>query len=258
MDDCGESIAIVLQARMASRRLPGKVLLPILGRAMILRQLERIQFSEFSKDLVVATTDMEIDDQLASVISRTGYELFRGSCDDVLDRYYQVARQYGLSHVIRITGDCPLIDSHIIDKVVKAHIDSNSDYTSNNFPPTFPDGLDVEVMNYSTLEKCWESAKLISEREHVTLYVKNNRTDFKCTNIVADEDWSNFRWTVDEQQDLEFVRAVYSSLYCSNNEFPMEAILELVNNRPELAAINRGIKRNEGLEISLNEDAYLR
>ncbi len=177
--------------------------------------------------------------------------LFRGSNQDVLDRIYRAATKYGATDVVRITADCPLIDPNVIDFVVESHVESQAEYTTNTYPPTYPDGLDVEVISYPTLTKIWNLAEKPSEREHVTLYIKNNYLDFKIKNVVSDIDLSSLRWTVDEERDFRFVDAVYSALFHENYKFSMGDILSLLDKYPELIEINSGIMRDEGLRISL-------
>lgn len=249
-----QSVLTVVQARISSTRLPGKALLCILSKPMIIRQLERMRSSSYAENPVIATTTSVQDDLLADVLRNEGYEVFRGSDADVLDRYYQASLKYKPDHIVRITADCPLIDSAVIDKVVVKHLESGGDYTSNTLFPTYPDGLDVEVVSSSALEKSWMLAKMASEREHVTLFIKNNREMFECFNVAFDNDLSHMRWTVDESADLEFVRFVYSSLYSLGREFLMSDIAKLCIENPEKTHINKNIDRDEGLEKSLKHD----
>jgi spore coat polysaccharide biosynthesis protein SpsF len=139
--------------------------------------------------------------------------------------------------------------------VVREHIISNSDYTSNTVPPTYPDGLDVEVVTMTALQRAWKYARLRSEREHVTLYMKNNANEFRCTNVKARKDMSHLRWTVDEKEDLEFVREVYAALRLSDQEISLNSVLRLIEQQPHLGQINKGIGRDEGLGKSLKEDS---
>ena len=245
------NILAIVQARCSSSRLPGKVLLPILGKPMILHELERLQRSQYIDKIVLATSTDSTDDPLAKIVE-TVTDVYRGSLDDVLERYYQCAKLYNPDHVVRITGDCPLIDWQIIDEAIQKHLKEGNDYTS--LSERFPDGLDTEVFRFTALEKSWQEATLHSEREHVTQYMRKNPGIFKIGVLDCAEDFSAMRWTVDETQDFEFVQRVFEKLYSQNPNFAMQEILQLLNNQPELKYINAGIERNEGLKKSLQED----
>lgn len=249
-----EVLAIV-QARCSSSRLPGKVLKELAGRPMILQELTRLGRSKKIDRIVLATSTEESDSPLADVLSDSPVDVFRGNLDDVLDRYYQCARKYQPSHVVRITGDCPMIDWRIVDSVITQHIESGNDYTATN--ENFPDGLDTEVMRFSALEKVWAEAKLKSEREHVTLYIRNNKEKFKIGYLACRHNLSAMRWTVDEQRDFDFVQKVYEELYPQSNDFSTGDVLNILKIKPELLKINSGIVRNEGLLKSLAEDTII-
>src|SRR5215831_8692767 len=170
----------ILQARASSRRLPGKVLKPILGRPMLERQIERVRRSRRMDRLTVATSTDASDDAIAALCQALTVDCFRGSLEDVLDRFYQAARQYAPRAVVRLTGDCPLTDPRVIDELIETHCREGYDYTANVLPPRqIPDGLDVEVIAMSCLETTWREAKLPSEREHVTPFIYNHRERFR-------------------------------------------------------------------------------
>jgi spore coat polysaccharide biosynthesis protein SpsF len=235
----------ILQARMSSSRLPGKVLKPILGRPMVLRQIDRIRLAKRMDRLVLATSTDASDDPLAHICRDEGIECERGSLEDLLDRYYQVARKFVPVHVIRLTGDCPLTDPDLLDAVIAFHVAGGFDYTSNSLDElTFPKGLDVEVMRFACLERAWTEARLPSEREHVTPYVYNHRGLFCLGSYRGEQDLSNFRWTVDEPEDLELVRRIYDALYPSNPAFRTRDILALLEREPALSRINSRLDRN--------------
>lgn len=245
----------ILQARMSSSRLPGKVLKPILGQPMILRQIERIRYARRVDRLVLATSTDTSDDVLVEHCEAASVECARGSLEDVLDRYYQVARRFGPAHVIRLTGDCPLTDPEMLDAVVEFHIAGASDYTSNSLnEPTFPNGLDVEVMRFACLEQAWRQAHLPSEREHVTPYLYNTPGRFRLGDYRGEPDLSDLRWTVDEPEDLEFIRRIYAALYPANPAFRTRDILALLEREPALSSINSRFQRNEGMKKSLLKD----
>lgn len=250
------SIVAILQARASSSRLPNKVLKPILGIPMLQHQIERVCRSQLIDQLVVATSDETSDDVLAQLLEKSGISVYRGSLNDVLDRFYNAANQYQPAHVVRLTGDCPLIDPEVIDDVISHHLNTSADYTSNVSPPSFPDGLDVEVMTLSTLERAWNCANLASDREHVTSYIRKETSGFLVQNIENKQDLSALRWTVDELADFDFVSEVYAHLYRDNPEFSMLDILNLLVAKPELGAINQGYMRNEGYFKSLLKDNH--
>lgn len=248
-------VLAILQARTSSNRLPGKVLHPLLGRAMVLRQMERLKRSREIGKLVLATSADESDDVLAQTVEAAGYVVYRGSLDDVLSRYYNCAVEYGADHVVRVTGDCPVIDWRVADSVIMRHITEQNDYTHTT--QRFPDGLDTEVMTFAALSQAYREAKLHSEREHVTLYFRNHSDCFRIGRVDCAEDYGNLRWTVDESCDVAFIEAVYAELFPRNDDFTMQDILDLLNEKPELRSINQGILRNEGLQKSIAEDALL-
>ncbi len=244
----------VVQARVSSTRLPAKVLAPILGEPMLARQLERVLRAQRLDAVVVATSTDPSDDPLEAVCAEAVVDCFRGTLDDVLDRFHAAAERYGADHVVRLTGDCPLIDPAVIDAVVDLHLSAAFDYTSNVQPPTFPDGLDAEAIRAETLDTVWQEARLPSEREHVTPFVLKHSERFRLGNLENAEDLSPLRWTVDEPEDLGFVRAVYEALYPADPAFEMRDVLALLARRPELAGINTHIERNEGMKPSLEAD----
>ncbi|MDC1182320.1 glycosyltransferase family protein [Planktomarina temperata] len=249
------NILAILQARTNSTRLPRKVLMKILGEPMILQQLRRIKESKLLDDIIVATSNEPCDDELAMVCSAAGYRVFRGSLDDVLDRFTQAIKSEKADHIVRLTGDCPLADSNVIDAIISRHLECDSDYTSNTLNPTYPDGLDAEVMKVSALLNAWEHATLPSHREHVTPYIYQHPENFILESYEHSEDLSRMRWTVDEKEDFEFASEIYKNLYASKMNFKMEDILALLIERPDLEKKNSFIDRNEGLQKSLMEDA---
>jgi len=245
----------ILQARVSSSRLPGKVLKPVLGEPMIIRQIERLQRSKKIDQLVLATSDSSDDFELAAICKKSAVKCFRGSLNDVLDRFYKAAAEFNPRHIVRLTGDCPLADPDLIDKVIEFHLNGNYDYSSNAIEPTFPDGLDVEIFRYKCLETAWREAKLSSDREHVTPFILTNKRMFKTGNFKNPVNLSDYRWTVDEPEDLRLIQAIYHGLYPKNPKFDINDILEFVSSRPELKKINRMHHRNEGYQKSLSKDS---
>lgn len=248
-------ILAVLQARFSSSRLPGKVLKEILGEPMLFRQTERVDRSRMIDRLIVATSTDTSDDGIEGMCLRKGVDCFRGNLDDVLDRFYRAAAPLSPRHVVRLTGDCPLIDPDVIDSVVERHLSEGNDYTSNTLEPTFPDGLDVEVVSLGALKTAWEKAVLPSEREHVTPYIHKRPDQFRLGSLLrAEGALSHLRWTVDEPEDFLFVQKVYEALYPKNPAFTTQDILTLLSEHSELEVINSGFERNEGYAKSLEKD----
>jgi len=245
----------ILQARAGSSRLPGKVLKPLLGRPMLARQIERVRRSARLDELVVATSTDASDDAIEALCEEEGVACFRGSLDDVLDRFHAAALRHGADRVVRLTGDCPLADAGLIDAVVEHLERGGYDFVSNAIEPTFPDGLDAAVFRMQLLEDAWNEATLPSEREHVTLFMRRQPERYRIGSFKGEVDRSNLRWTVDEPSDFEFVVAVYSRLYPSNPAFGSEDVLDLLEREPGLLQVNGGIERNEGLRRSLARDA---
>jgi len=240
---------------MTSTRLPGKVLLDIFGRPMLIRVVERVRAGQTIDVAAVITSNHESDNLIEECCGREGIPCFRGSLDDVLDRYYQAALHYRGDVIVRITADCPLIDPDVVDRTVKYFQEGSFDYVSNTIELTYPDGLDTEVFSFATLERAWKEARLKSEREHVTAYIYKHPEIFALGCVKNEEDLSSHRWTVDTPQDLDFVRAVYD--YFNDRPFGMTDILKYLEEHPEVAALNKGQMRNEGYLKSLQEDAQI-
>lgn len=245
----------ILQARTSSRRLPGKVLKAILGRPMLERQLERLRRVRRFDVLVIATSTDTTDDAIAALCGEMGIGCYRGSLEDVLDRFYRAASLANASTVVRLTGDCPLTDPGLIDSLVDLHLGSEDDYTSNTLKRSYPDGLDAEVMRMSCLEVAWREARLPSEREHVTPFIYRHPERFRLGNLAQQKDLSALRWVVDDPADFDFVASIYAALYPTKPSFGTDDILALLESRPELAAKMGRAKLNEGYELSLQADA---
>jgi len=243
----------IIQARMTSTRLPGKILADIAGRPLLYHVVNRARQARLFDLVTVATTDRPTDDPTEDCCRRLGVPCFRGSETDVLDRFYRAAEASRAEVVARLTADCPLLDPPVIDSVVGMLRDGGLDYVSNTRPPTFPDGLDVEAMKRETLGRAWREAQLPSEREHVTPYIWKQPEMFRLGNVANDKDYSKMRWTVDEPADLEFVRRVYAH-FGADARFGMPEIVALLEKEPEIQLVNAGFERNEGYEKSLKED----
>ena len=238
----------ILQARMSSSRLPGKVLLPVLDRPMIGRQLERLRRARLLDGLVVATSTDPADDPLVAFLDDEGVPVLRGPLDDVLARFALVIEEYEPQTVVRLTADCPLASPTVIDTVIEEFQARGIDYVSNTLRPTWPDGLDVEVVRAPVL--LWAAKTLTDppEREHVTLGIYRRPDRFKVGNVVNSEELSDLRWTVDNADDLAFVREVYARLYPSNPQFETADVLALVRAEPQLNRTTMDAERNAALK----------
>ena len=236
---------IVIQARMDSTRLPGKVLKDILGKPMLAWIIERVKQAKTIDRIILATTKNPNDTLILELAKEYGVIGFAGSEDDVLDRYYQAASHVGGDTIVRVTGDCPLIDPDVIDEVVDYFLANNFDYVSNIHPPTYPDGLDVEVFSFAVLKESWHKAQLKSEREHVTSYIWENANLFNLDNVSGEADLSHLGFTVDTKSDLDFVREIYARLETKGVTLRLPEIIQLLEQEPTLLEINQEHKRNE-------------
>lgn len=237
-------VVIILQARMGASRLPGKPLKTVLGRPLLSYQIERLRRARLADEIVVATTTEQQDDPIAAFCAENNIACFRGSEHDVLDRYYQAAKAFKADEVVRVTGDCPLIDPECVDQVIRRHLEDTCDYTSNSLEKrTFPRGLDAEIFSFSLLEKAAKEATLPEEREHVTLYFYTHPQQFSLGKVEHSSDISHHRWTVDTAEDLELVTKILTALYPKNPNFLTKDILELLEKHPDWVKINAHIQQ---------------
>ncbi|TMQ21281.1 MAG: aminotransferase class III-fold pyridoxal phosphate-dependent enzyme [Candidatus Rokuibacteriota bacterium] len=251
-------IAAIVQARLGSTRLPGKTLMDVAGRPLLGHLVERTRRIPGLDAVVLATTGRPADRALADFAGAYGLPVYAGSEEDVLDRFYQAARRFGVSVVVRVTPDCPLLDPAVAGLVLRRFLDAAGelDYASNTQPPTFPDGQDTEVFSAAALARAWREARLPSEREHVTPYIWKHPDRFRLANVRHAEDLSRMRWTVDEAADLEFVRRVFARLG-ADRPFGMGEVLDLLRREPALLDINRSLTRNDGYARSVRADGAL-
>ncbi len=240
-----KKITVIIEARTGSSRLPNKVVAEIEGKPMIFYVIDRIKQIKSVEQIILATTQEENDKILTEIAKQNSIGSFVGDSIDVLDRDYQCALQNNADPIIRITGDCPLIDPDIVEEMLEFYLKNNYDYVSNRINPKYPDGLDVEIYSFNTLQMAAQNAKWSSERELVTTYITKNPKNFKIFSYENQEDLSEYRWTVDEQKDLEFIRKIYSIMKPKTN-FSMKEIIEILSKNSELLKINAGIMRNEG------------
>lgn len=251
-----QKIVAIVQARMGSTRFPNKVMQPICGTPMIGLLLGRLSKARSIDQIVLATSSDPCNEPLVQYVQRLGVDVHRGSEDDVLDRYYQAAKKAGADVVVRITGDCPLIDPELVDAVIDQFEEKSVDYASNTMPPTYPDGLDTEVFTFKALETAWSQVKDPRLREHVTPYIRESG-QFARTNFASETDSSGERWTVDEPEDFEVIRKVFEH-FNPRRDFSWLEVLALRKERPELFAANRHLIRNEGLYLGTGQKLWKR
>lgn len=239
-------IGAIVQARMGSTRLQGKSLADVCGKPLLQRVLERLAHSRYVERVVVATTDQPEDDAIEQLARRLNVEVYRGDVADVLDRFYQAARRFDIAVIVRITADDPFKDPVVLDEIVRHYLEAEGafDYVSNTIEPSYPEGLDVEVFSWAALERAWREASKPVEREHVTPYIWMQPERFRLRNVRLPHDLSHLRWTVDNEKDLAFARAVYSA-FGGERLFLMEDILRLLQESAELRAMNAGPVRHE-------------
>lgn len=249
-------VVALVQARMGSTRLPNKVMKEVCGRPMIDVLLERLSRAREISQIVLATSLDERNLPLVELVTKLGYACEQGSEENVLERFVQAANNHDADIVVRITGDCPMVDPTMVDICVRALLDSGLDYYTNTMPPSYPDGLDVEVMRIDCLRQALAETQDHQDREHVTPYVRNSGK-FSVGNHRADEDLSSLRWTVDEQSDLDVARRVFAH-FAPDVHFSWKQVLELQRMKPELFEANRGIKRNEGAEMGTGQKLWKR
>ncbi len=250
-------IAAIVQARMTSTRLPGKVLKEVMGRPLLGYLIERLKMVDNIEKIIIATTTNKEDNLIIKFCEKTGLDYYRGSENDVLDRYYQTAKIFGVEHVMRITSDCPLIDPIICNRVIKEYLSSRADYVHTG--PTFAEGVDCVILSFKALEKVWHEAKLKSEREHITLYIHNHPELFKIKSLTNATNDSKYRITVDEEEDFEVVKRIFEVLYIDESTpFGIESIKNFLDQYPEIQSLNSSIIRNQGLLKSLAEDSEVK
>ncbi len=248
----GQRIVAIIQARMSSSRLPGKVLLDIEGKPMLQRVVERVKKVKEIDEVLVATTVNPADDPIENFCKTHGVRIYRGDQFDVLDRYYQAAKEAEADVIIRITADCPLIDPGEIDILLKEFINRKVDFAANRLPPpwhrTFPIGLDVEIASFAALERAWKEATETHDREHVMPYLYEAEGRFDIYYHNTEPDYGEMRWTVDTQQDIDAVRMIYHSLP-DKEHFTWHDVLDLVQEHPDLSAMNAGVRHKAFNEV---------
>lgn len=240
-----QKIVAIIQARMGSTRLPGKVMNNLCGKTVLAHVIERVKQSKLIDEIIIATTRSKNNDVIVSEAINNGAKIYRGSEEDVLSRYYEATVENNADIVVRITSDCPLIDPFVIDKIIEFYLNNSYELVTNAgmdlSQRTYPRGLDVEVFSSKVLEEAYEKATEKYQREHVTPYIyENSRNIYYYKNDV---DFSKYRWTLDTNEDFELIQAVYEELYKGKHDFYFKDILKLFNKKPELSEINRYVKQ---------------
>ena len=240
-------VVAIIQARMGSTRLPGKIMKEVLNKSLLEYQIERVKRAKFIDEIVIATTTAESEKPIINLCEKLSIKYFRGSEADVLSRYYKAAKTFEADVVVRMTSDCPLIDPDIIDQVVQYYIDNvdKFDYVSNTIKRTFPRGMDVSVFSFKTLNNVYNVATDSVDREHVTRYIYNNPKKYRLGYVINSIDVSNHRWTVDTIEDFNLISKMLKELYPQNRKFTMEDCIVLLNRKPEWKKINSDIEQKK-------------
>jgi spore coat polysaccharide biosynthesis protein SpsF len=238
-----EKVVIVVQARMSSTRLPGKVMMPILGKSLLARMIERLKMIRHEVLIVIAATENPGDDVLEQEAAELNVPFFRGNLNNLIDRHYQCAKKYNANVVLKIPSDCPLIDPRIVDEVLDFYFANPGkyDYVSNLHPASWPDGNDVEIMTMDCLERAWKNAAPGMQQEHTTPYIWENPDKFSIGSVIWDKglDYSmSHRFTIDYADDYEFIKRIFEELYPAKPDFSCDDILQLLENKPEIYQLN--------------------
>lgn len=251
-----EGIICIIQARLGSTRLPGKILMKMGEMPVLWHVIQRVKKSKSVNKIIIATTLEEKDDPIVDFCNQYAIPFFRGSEDDVLDRYYQAAEKFKSKIIVRVTSDCPLVDAQVIDELINLFQKKHCDYVCNNMPPNYPHGLDAEVFSFSALEKAWKEAKNQFEREHVTPYIRLNPNKFKIKNLSNKKDLSKIRWTLDFKEDLEALREIYKLLggKALTHDFTWLDVLKIYNEHPYIRKINKNVNWKEIRTYDPNEE----
>ncbi|MCY9665098.1 glycosyltransferase family protein [Paenibacillus alginolyticus] len=235
---------VIIQARMGSTRLPGKVLKKLIDKTVLAHVVERTEAFQNVQEIIIATTLASHDDLIIEEARRLGVNVYRGSESDVLSRYYETALRARAETVIRITSDCPLIDPETSSLVIKEYLgNSVCDYASNTLDRTFPRGLDTEVMSFASLEVAHREAREPHHREHVTPYIYTNRERFSCRSVINQDGYADYRWTLDTPEDWDLILKIYETLYQSGRIFSWQEAAALMQRNPEWMLINSNIQQ---------------
>ncbi len=250
-------VIAIIQARTSSKRLPNKVLLPVLNKPLILHQIDRVKRSKMLNEIVVATSDHKTDDELFEILHKSGIKTFRGSLENVLERFYKCSQNYKSDVIVRLTADCPLMDPALIDEIIEFFLKNNFSYVSNSIDEeklTVPDGFDIEVFSSSILKKAFLNSKLLSEKEHVTPWMRSNNNNQKWFHYEHIKKRKFYRLTVDHFDDFCLVKSIIENFNQKIIDYSIDDIIEYCNNNAELSLSNISIKRNEGYQESIIKD----
>ena len=258
-----DKISAIIQARLGSKRFPKKILKKVSDKTILEHVIDQVQNSKLINEIIIATTDLKQDHAITEICKKNKIKFFRGSSNDLLDRYYYCAKKYSCQIIVRITSDCPFIDPHIIDEAIKKYLSNSYDYVSNNIEKInqkwqnstcdYPQGMTVEISNMKTLETAWRFAKKSFEREHVFPYVQFNQTKFNIANLRHKQKIDMIRCTIDREEDLKFIRELSKHL-SFKNPIHISDILKVIKKYPELLKINNHMPYDEGYKISLKND----
>ena len=247
------AIGCIVQARIGSSRLPGKVMMDIeKDKPVLYYVISQLRYCKLIDKLIVATTTLAEDDKIVKYCNELCVDSYRGSPQNVLDRYYQCAKKFSISTIVRIPSDKPFIDPEIVDSIIDKFRLNSYDYITTFLPSTFPSGTEVEIFSFKALENAWKNVELPSEKEHVTPYIYNHKDKFKILNVSLPEDLSHYRWAVDRMEDLILVRNI--ALKIKKRPIFMKDIIEFFKKEPRLMDINKNVNREEGDLRSQKED----
>lgn len=241
------NVVAVVQARMGSTRLPGKILKKVNGKTLLDYQMERVEQSKLIDKIVIATTVKESDQPIVDFCLKRNIDYYRGSEDDVLSRYYEAAHEFKADIIVRLTSDCPIIDPEVIDKVIQFYLENQSklDYVSNTIDRTYPRGLDTEVFSLEALNKAYNKATHPRDREHVTAYFYTNPEKFRIGSFNEGPNYSEYRWTVDTEEDFKLIELILTSLYKDGKLFSLSDTIDLLEKHPEWKKINEHIEQKK-------------
>lgn len=245
-------LTAVIQARIGSTRLPGKILMKINGLTLLQCLFEQLEYSSSLSEIILATTTNPEDDVIVDFANINTIRIFRGNSLDVLDRYYQCARHFSLEHIVRITSDCPLIDPTVVDKAAELYKTGKFDYVNNFHDDAYPSGTDVEIFSTKTLKETWEKAKKPSEREHVTPYIYNNPELFSIGFLKNTTNVCGLHYSVDRKEDLDFVKLIYKKIH--KRPILLDDIIKIIKEDPTMLEINKNTNSKEGYLKSLQDD----
>lgn len=249
-------IAAIIQARMTSTRLPGKIMLQACNKTFLTHMLERVNRSKMLDKIMIATTKNQTDDIIEEFCKSNNIECYRGSEDDLIDRYKMAADKISADVVVRLTSDTPLLDPAIIDKMIVTYQNNNYDLVCNNFPlpRTYPDGMNVEVFSYKVLNEIHKEAKKPSDREHVTFFVWMHPEKYRSYRVDYEKDLSNYRFNLDYYDDYLFLKSVFEGIYPNNDLFTMEDVIDWLDEHPDVLKLNETIKPHMGILNSFDKD----